>query len=108
MNLVASGIFMDCIICLKDLSEEPVRVLDCGHAHFHKACVNMWLEITPSCPTCKRVVPAAVEVRRRKMEAEERKEQTRGAKRWKRRHLGLPENEWVMMHLAFEASLVEQ
>ena len=98
----------DCIICLKELGDEPVRVLDCGHAHFHEECVNMWLEITPSCPTCKRVVPAAGEARRQRVEAEEKKEVKRRARRWKRRHLGLPENEWVLMHLAFEASLAEQ
>ncbi len=98
----------DCIICLKDLADEPVRTLDCGHSHFHEECVNTWLDITPSCPTCKRVVAGAAEARQKKLVAAERAEERRRVKRWKRRHLGLPEDDWVLMHLAFEASLVEQ
>jgi hypothetical protein len=98
----------DCIICLKSVHDAPCRQLDCGHDHFHEECVNVWLEITPACPTCKRPVAAAVEAHAEREEARRRAQAKQGKRQWKRRHLGLPENEWVSMHLAFEASLVEQ
>ena len=42
-----------CAICLSDYeSGEQLRVLPCGH-RFHKACVDEWLRVNASCPTCR-------------------------------------------------------
>ena len=42
-----------CAICLSDYEPgEQLRVLPCGH-RFHKACVDEWLRVNASCPTCR-------------------------------------------------------
>ncbi|KAL0927104.1 hypothetical protein M5K25_001261 [Dendrobium thyrsiflorum] len=52
LNLGDSG--SDCAICLAKFEPgEPVRFLPkCGHC-FHVGCVDRWLIIRPSCPTCR-------------------------------------------------------
>ncbi|KAL3850533.1 hypothetical protein ACJIZ3_012415 [Penstemon smallii] len=44
----------DCPICLGEFSEgESVRILPrCNHG-FHVKCIDRWLVLHPSCPTCR-------------------------------------------------------
>lgn len=45
-----------CPICLSDFdSEEKLRVLPCSH-HFHGECVDEWLRVNSTCPSCRRDV----------------------------------------------------
>lgn len=48
-----------CIICYEALDESALdnvrSVQECDHA-FHHACLKMWLEYSPTCPTCRRPV----------------------------------------------------
>jgi hypothetical protein len=46
-----------CAICLADLGCGPVKAMPCGtprvpHA-FHAPCINAWLRLHNSCPTCR-------------------------------------------------------
>jgi hypothetical protein len=43
----------ECAICLDPISAEPKpTTLACTHI-FHKACIEPWLKINQSCPTCR-------------------------------------------------------
>mmetsp|Transcript_25292 Transcript_25292/g.51964 ORF Transcript_25292/g.51964 Transcript_25292/m.51964 type:complete len:302 (+) Transcript_25292:73-978(+) len=43
-----------CPICISDFDlEEELRVLPCGH-HFHSSCVDEWLRVNSTCPSCRR------------------------------------------------------
>jgi hypothetical protein len=40
-----------------DQSGDQLRVLPCWH-NFHVACIDKWLEINRTCPTCKTSIGA--------------------------------------------------
>jgi len=45
-----------CPICLSDLVVgEEARLLTCKHL-FHRACVDEWLQVNASCPTCRKLI----------------------------------------------------
>ena len=45
-----------CYICLENfILEEKMRKLPCGHK-FHNCCIDRWLKVARTCPSCKRVV----------------------------------------------------
>lgn len=47
------GIDGSCPICLNDMVVgEEVRVLTCKHV-FHRGCLDEWLRVNASCPTCR-------------------------------------------------------
>ena len=48
-----------CPICLNDFeAEDELRMLPCSHA-FHEGCVDEWLQVNATCPSCRRsVLPA--------------------------------------------------
>ena len=42
-----------CAVCLNDMDiGEEVRIMPCKHL-FHKDCVDEWLRVNASCPTCR-------------------------------------------------------
>lgn len=42
-----------CCICLNEYElQQELRVLPCAH-HFHKDCVDEWLMVNSTCPTCR-------------------------------------------------------
>ena len=42
-----------CCICLTEYEENQViRMLPCGH-HYHRECVDEWLKVNATCPTCR-------------------------------------------------------
>ena len=48
-----------CSICLEELGEgESLGSLPCGHKHFHKKCIDEWMQISNnnSCPICRSIV----------------------------------------------------
>lgn len=45
------GSYKGCAICLDD-NEEPYQRLSCQHI-FHKACLDRWLDVNPTCPLCR-------------------------------------------------------
>lgn len=48
-----------CSICLEELDEgDELGSLPCGHKHFHKKCVDQWLQISgnKSCPLCRNIL----------------------------------------------------
>jgi hypothetical protein len=43
-----------CPICLSEFDlDEKLRVLPCKH-HFHDGCVDEWLRVNSTCPSCRR------------------------------------------------------
>ncbi|KAE8913736.1 hypothetical protein PF005_g2674 [Phytophthora fragariae] len=45
-----------CCICLNDYEPtQSLRVLPCAH-HFHKDCVDEWLLVNSTCPTCRKSI----------------------------------------------------
>ncbi|XP_019186434.1 PREDICTED: E3 ubiquitin-protein ligase CIP8-like [Ipomoea nil] len=50
-----------CVICLEVLTAgiDVVGVMPCSHCSFHHDCLSSWLERSPSCPLCRRKMPAA-------------------------------------------------
>ncbi|TMW67404.1 hypothetical protein Poli38472_011024 [Pythium oligandrum] len=45
-----------CCICLNDYEpQQELRVLPCEH-HFHKECVDEWLIVNSTCPTCRKSI----------------------------------------------------
>ncbi|CAI5734323.1 unnamed protein product [Hyaloperonospora brassicae] len=45
-----------CCICLNNYeASQLLRVLPCGH-HFHKECVDEWLLVNSTCPTCRKSI----------------------------------------------------
>jgi E3 ubiquitin-protein ligase synoviolin len=57
-----------CVICRSDMSVEKGRRLPCGHC-FHSECIERWVGLQKSCPTCKRDLKAALESVERKRNA---------------------------------------
>jgi E3 ubiquitin-protein ligase RNF38/44 len=50
-----------CAICLSDFEAgEELRLLPCSH-RFHKTCVDEWLRVNASCPTCRQNIVADVQ-----------------------------------------------
>ncbi|OQR85950.1 transmembrane protein [Thraustotheca clavata] len=42
-----------CCICLNEYTDnQELRILHCNH-HFHKDCVDEWLVVNATCPTCR-------------------------------------------------------
>lgn len=41
----------ECAICLTN-NQEPYRKISCQHI-FHKACLDRWLHVNPTCPLCR-------------------------------------------------------
>jgi hypothetical protein len=47
-----------CAICLSDFEAgEKLRLLPCSH-RFHQTCVDEWLRVNASCPTCRQNIVA--------------------------------------------------
>ena len=45
-----------CPVCLSDLVVgDEARRLPCAH-HFHKSCVDEWLKVNATCPTCRQTI----------------------------------------------------
>ncbi|KAI9916315.1 hypothetical protein PsorP6_016746 [Peronosclerospora sorghi] len=45
-----------CCICLNNYeASQSLRVLPCGH-HFHQECVDEWLVVNSTCPTCRKSI----------------------------------------------------
>ena len=42
-----------CSICFEDLTNEIVECKTTCHKHFHKLCIDRWLEHGSTCPTCR-------------------------------------------------------
>ena len=45
-----------CSICLEEIKNgDSLGVLPCGHKHFHKKCIDGWMQISgnKSCPLCR-------------------------------------------------------
>lgn len=59
---ISDNIFVfdnECIVCMEAINEcEDVRLFQCGH-YFHIKCVDPWLKINGSCPTCRRPISDA-------------------------------------------------
>ncbi|KAF0699222.1 Aste57867_10187 [Aphanomyces stellatus] len=48
-----------CCICLNDyVPNQTLRVLHCAH-HFHQDCVDEWLLVNATCPTCRKSIDPA-------------------------------------------------
>lgn len=42
-----------CSICFEDFNTDSItRIFNCGHA-FHAECIDKWLNLKPTCPSCK-------------------------------------------------------
>ncbi|XP_030059938.1 E3 ubiquitin-protein ligase MPSR1 isoform X1 [Microcaecilia unicolor] len=41
-----------CLICHDDLQTSSIRELHCRH-RFHKECIEKWLDMKQTCPTCR-------------------------------------------------------
>jgi hypothetical protein len=45
-----------CCICLNEYeAAQELRKLPCEH-HFHKDCVDEWLVVNSTCPTCRKSI----------------------------------------------------
>ena len=48
-----------CSICLQEIvNGEKLGSLSCGHKHFHKKCIDEWMQVSgnKSCPLCRKPV----------------------------------------------------
>ncbi|EGD72010.1 hypothetical protein PTSG_00026 [Salpingoeca rosetta] len=55
----------ECPICLDpDCDQRLYRLKDCGHV-FHKDCLTEWLQCQTTCPLCRAMLHAAIELRYR-------------------------------------------
>lgn len=57
-NLVAppcEGDGIGCVVCMESM-EEPCVALPCHH-HFHTHCIEPWLKMHSTCPTCRAQLP---------------------------------------------------
>lgn len=53
-----AGEVASCSICLADIGQVPVRVIQpCQHS-FHAACLDQWLVRRAECPLCRRELPS--------------------------------------------------
>lgn len=41
----------ECIICLEEYGDNPIRTLKCSHS-FHKKCIDKWILQKNECPIC--------------------------------------------------------
>ena len=42
----------DCVICLDNIDELQMTLLSCNHS-FCTECIHIWMEHSPTCPTCR-------------------------------------------------------
>ena len=47
-----SGNHLVCPVCLDDIEVDEIASCPCSHA-FHASCVKRWIEVHPSCPSCR-------------------------------------------------------
>merc|ERR1711904_291373 len=55
----AEGGPRDCVICMCEVSQEESTqhvVTPCEH-HFHRACLEEWMNVKMECPTCRMELP---------------------------------------------------
>lgn len=55
----AEGGALDCVICMCELAPEESAqhvVTPCDH-HFHRACLDQWMDVKMECPTCRMELP---------------------------------------------------
>lgn len=50
-----------CAICLSALEGGELALHPCGH-HYHKTCLETWLKIQGTCPTCRAVAHGVAEI----------------------------------------------
>lgn len=52
-STVTSGLADECTICLEEFEHmDRLHKLRCCH-RFHPACIQRWLSLHPTCPTCR-------------------------------------------------------
>ena len=50
---IINNIDQDCVICLQNINQESeIKILPCAHI-YHKNCINEWINVNRSCPTCR-------------------------------------------------------
>lgn len=64
-NVVTGSQDSTCPICLSEMAiGQEARLLNCKHI-FHKSCVDEWLAVNASCPTCRQSIFAPTSVEHR-------------------------------------------
>lgn len=59
-NLLQNIENTECVICMNFfLENQSIRILDCNHI-YHSDCIEAWLKIGTTCPTCKQHITNAV------------------------------------------------